>query len=460
MFDVILAMTKSGGVGNSGSLPWRCEEELKLFQNKTIGNVLITGRKTAESLPVLNDRTIIALSTKDPDIVRKKCKTDITDVFPCLESVLCEWGDKDEKIFIIGGAEVYNEVFKRWRCCIKKVHLSIMDDEYECDKIVNFDYRDWTVEERIKYNDFTHYVLFPKTSEEKEYLTVLKNVYTEGCIKEGRNGKTKSLFGQNLKFDLTNGFPLLTTKKMFFRGIVEELLFFLRGQTDSTLLEDKNINIWKGNTNRKFLDSIGKIERREGIMGPMYGYQWRNYNAPYDEKTGLPKQLGLGRPVGLDQLADVVYKIRNDPHSRRILLTDFNPLQANDGVLFPCHSIIIQFYVSSDNKYLDMFCYNRSSDLFHGLPFNIASSALLQTFIAKITGKIARKFVLSLGDAHIYEPHYSVVVKQLERIPYQFPKLVINKELNNIQDIENLSYGDISVKDYSSYPTLKAPMIS
>ena len=144
----------------------------------------------------------------------------------------------------------------------------------------------------------------------------------------------------------------------------------------------------------------------------MYGYQWRNYNAPYDEEKACAKGQGY------DQLAEVVDKIRNDPGSRRILLTDFNPLQVKNGVLYPCHSIILQFYV--DNGFLDMFCFNRSSDLFHGLPFNIASSALLQTFIAEITGLTARNFVLSLGDAHIYEPHYDVVEKQLERIPYHF----------------------------------------
>tara|TARA_Y100000385_G_C12699122_1_gene469754 strand:- start:66 stop:629 length:564 start_codon:yes stop_codon:yes gene_type:complete len=187
-------------------------------------------------------------------------------------------------------------------------------------------------------------------------------------------------------------------------------------------------------------------------MGPMYGYQWRNYNAPYDEEKASPKC------VGYDQLYEVINKIKNDPGSRRILLTDFNPIQANDGVLFPCHSIIIQFYV--DNGFLDMFCFNRSSDLFHGLPFNIASSALFQTMIAQITGLTARKFVLSLGDSHIYQSHYDVVKEQINRIPYKFPSLKINKDINSIKDIEELEYSDIKIENYSYYPTLKTKMVS
>jgi thymidylate synthase len=288
--------------------------------------------------------------------------------------------------------------------------------------------------------------------DEYKYLGLLKDVYDNGCIRKGRNGNTKSLFGKTIEFDLTRGYPLLTTKKMFFRGVVEELLFFIRGDTDSKLLTDKNIKIWNGNTNREFLDSIGKPNRRDGVMGPMYGYQWRNYNSDYDEEKAKPKEKGM------DQLSIVIDQIMNDPQSRRILLTDFNPLQARDGVLYPCHSIIIQFYVI--DGFLDIFCYNRSSDIFHGLPFNIASTALFHILIAKITGLTARKFVLSLGDVHIYESHYDVVLEQLKRTPYQFTTLKIDKSLNTLEDIEMLEFKDFSILDYKSHPTIKAKMVS
>lgn len=449
MFDVILSMTKSGGIGNKGSIPWKCKEELNIFKEKTMGKTVIMGRKTAASIPNLPGREVVVLSSKCFMDVNQECKATIQNVYSCLyDSLTSIRGDK----VIAGGAEIYNTVFKQERSSICLVHLSIMNDEYECDTFVDFVPSEWTVLEKVKYDKFVHYILSPIESEEKIYLQLLGDVFINGVTKEGRNGKTKSMFGKTLKFNLKNGFPLLTTKKMFFRGVVEELLFFIRGDTDSKLLEDKRINIWKGNTNREFIDSIGMDKRREGVMGPMYGYQWRNYNAPYDEEKACAKRKGY------DQLVEVVQKIRNDPGSRRILLTDFNPLQAKEGVLFPCHSIILQFYV--DGGFLDMFCFNRSSDLFHGLPFNIASSALLQTFIAQITGLEARNFILSIGDAHIYESHYQVVEKQLQRIPYSFPTLKIKKTIKEIKDIEELQYTDIEVSDYSAYPTLKVDMVS
>ena len=444
MFDVILAMTKENGIGFEGGIPWHSPDELKLFKKKTYEGVLIVGKNTAMNLPPLKNRTIIALSRHKiiPDI---KCK--VEHICNSIDDVLCY-----NNIFIAGGAKVYNEVFSNWKKHINRVHLSVMNDDYKCDTFVDFDPSEWTVESKEEYDDFTHYVLSPIVSEERKYLKLLKDVHENGWVKYGRNGNTKSMFGKTMEFDLTKGFPLLTTKRMFFRGVVEELLFFIRGNTDSHLLLNKKIKIWDGNTNREFLDSIGKNKRREGVMGPMYGYQWRNYNAKYDEEKAGPSDKGI------DQLKIVIEKIRNDPYSRRILLTDFNPLQVHEGVLYPCHSIIIQFYVC--NGFLDIFCYNRSSDLFHGLPFNIASTALFQTLIAKITGLTARKFVLSMGDTHIYESHYDVVEQQLKRIPFRFPSLKIKKELKNLEDIEQLEYNDINVVDYSAYPTLKASMVS
>jgi dihydrofolate reductase/thymidylate synthase len=449
MFDVIIAMTKKGGIGFEGELPWKCSEELSMFKNKTKDSVLIVGSKTAEFLPNLSGRHIIVVS-KNKNISDFGCG--VQHVVKSISEALDMFKYFDKKVFIAGGAQIYNEVFNIWRSRINKVYLSVMNGEFECDTFVNFDPMMWTVDKKNEYNEFTHYELSPIVSEERNYLLLLKDVYENGWVKEGRNGLTKSMFGKTMEFDLTNGYPLLTTKKMFFRGVVEELLFFIRGNTDSQLLMDKKIKIWDGNTNRKFLDSIGKDSRREGVMGPMYGYQWRNYNSEYDEDKSGPKEKGM------DQLSIVIDQIRNDPHSRRILLTDFNPLQARDGVLYPCHSIIIQFYVN--NGFLDIFCYNRSSDLFHGLPFNIASTALFHILIAKITGLTARKFILSLGDVHIYSSHYYAVEEQLKRIPFKFTTVEIGKNLNTLEDIEKLEYKDFELVDYHSYPTIKASMIS
>lgn len=280
---------------------------------------------------------------------------------------------------------------------------------------------------------------------EMQYLNLMSDILKNGDNRIGRNGVTMSMFGKHMKFDLRNGFPLLTTKKMFFRGIVEELLFFLRGDTDSKILEEKKINIWKGNTSKEFLEDRG-LNYEPGIMGPMYGYQWRRFGATYGTVD-----------KGIDQLANVINLIKNDPGSRRIIMTDYNPSQAEEGVLYPCHSIIIQFYVQ--NNFLDMFCYNRSQDVLLGVPFNIASSALLQIIIANITGLTPRFFNLSMGDSHIYDSHISAVREQICRVPYVFPQLELHK-LNDISDIEKLKYNDFILSGYIYHPSIKAEMIA
>jgi dihydrofolate reductase/thymidylate synthase len=287
---------------------------------------------------------------------------------------------------------------------------------------------------------------------EEQYLKLLNKILLNGDYRNTRNSETYSLFCEHLKLDLREGFPLLTTKKMFIRGIIEELLFFLRGETDSKILEDKNVNIWKGNTSRYFLDSLNMNNRKEGLMGPMYGYQWRFFNAKYNEENGKNLENGI------DQLENVINLINNDPYSRRILLTSYNPCQSDKGVLYPCHSVICQFYCDSNNN-LDMFCYNRSQDIFHGVPFNIASSSLLLMIIANITNRNPRYLNISMGDVHIYKSHLDSVKIQLERIPYKLPKLLINKKIENLNDIENLNFNDFELIDYISHPAIKVDMV-
>ena len=285
-----------------------------------------------------------------------------------------------------------------------------------------------------------------KNREELQYLNLLEKVNKNGNLVHGRNGYVKNNFCNHLKFDLRNGFPLLTTKKMFIRGIVEELLFFIRGQTDTKILEKKNVNIWKGNTSEEFLLKMN-LPYTTGLMGPMYGYQWRSFGATYNKINGENITLGF------DQIPDLIYNIKNDPYSRRHLLTDYNPVQASEGVLFPCHSIIIQFFV--DGSYLDMFCYNRSSDLFLGLPFNIASSSLFLTIIAKMTNLTPRFFNLSLGDCHIYEQHASAVETQLKRAPTPFPKMVVK----DFVCLEQLTFAHFMLEGYNPQEAIKAEMV-
>jgi thymidylate synthase len=341
---------------------------------------------------------------------------------------------------------------------ISKLHISIIKGQYNCDTyITELNLRQWVILEEQDYPNFTHYVL-KYDPRESQYTDLINSIPRD--FRLTRNAETASVFGKHFRFDLSDGlFPLLTTKKMFFRGIVEELLFFIRGDTDTKVLENKGINIWKGNTNRQFLDSLGMKSRREGLMGPMYGYQWRFFNATYDEQKGsVLDNQGLDNQ-GLDQLSNVVNLIRKDPMSRRIVLISFNPKQATEGVLYPCHSLMVQFYVNSNGN-LDMFCYNRSQDLFLGTPFNIASSALLLVLIAKITNNKVGVLNMSLGDVHLYKTHYELAQMQKERQPYMFPLLKINKDVKELSDICEMTSEDFTLENYRSHPSIKGEMIA
>lgn len=438
MVELILACDSRGGIGFQNKIPWKIKDDLNLFKIKTMDSELICGSKTFESLPALEGRRVYKLSKKEGLTIEK---------------VLTQININNKTIFVIGGAEIYKEFLENYSHLIKKIHVSLINDndDYECDTFVDYfkilaEYK-YLQEESQKFKDFIYQVFVPETpSGELQYLTLLRNVINnQDNTFEGRNGLVFRDVVNHLKFDLSdNNFPLITTKRMFFRGIVEELLFFLRGDTNTKILEEKGINIWRGNTCKEFQEKTG-LNYPEGEMGPMYGYQWRYFNKDFTTKDTSSY---------IDQLSEVIHQIKNEPSSRRILLTDYNPLQAKQGVLYPCHSIIIQFFVEGD--YLDMFCYNRSSDLFLGLPFNIASSSLLLLVIAKITGKTARFFNLSLGDCHVYEQHKEAVLEQLTRIPYRLPTI----KIKDFEKIEDLTFEHFTLENYKFHPPIKAEMIA
>ena len=452
MFDIIAACTTDYGIGFLGKIPWNIPEELKIFKSKTQNSILIMGRKTVETLPKLENRIVICLS-QNSNIINNDNNNSI--ICKSIEDVLklCKERFPEKKIFIAGGEQIYKLVFEKYFHLINMIHFSIVKETYICDTFFPKDENNlFCALITINNEEFTHYTMYKYEYCETMYLKLLSKVLISGDIRNTRNGETKSIFGENLKFNLLYGFPLLTSKKMFFRGIVEELLFFIKGETDSKILENKNINIWKGNTKRDFLDTNGFEERKEGIMGPLYGYQWRYFNADYDEKNAKPLEKGI------DQLKEVIELIKNNPTSRRILLTSYNPEQSKKGVLYPCHSIIIQFYVHEN--YLDMFCYNRSQDLFLGVPFNIASSALLLILIAKITDLTPRFLNISMGDVHIYKQHYELAKCQIIRKCYQFPELKINKNITSLEDVEKLNFEDFILENYSFEPPFKTEMVA
>lgn len=280
------------------------------------------------------------------------------------------------------------------------------------------------------------------------YLDILKDVLETGEKKITRNGITYSKFFKTISFNLIDGFPLLTTKKMFWKGIVEELLFFIRGETNTKLLYNKGIKIWEANTSREFLDFMG-LNYNEGDMGPMYGYQWRKFNKPYNIETDSN---------GIDQLKYIINEIKTNPTSRRIVMTNFNPVQVHLGVLYPCHSIVIQFYVENENM-LSCSMYQRSSDLFLGEPFNIASTSLLLCIISQLVDLQPGMVHLVLGDCHIYDEHVNAVKEQLSREPLQLCKLKMTT-FKTIEQVESATIDDFILEDYISHPVIKAKMIA
>ncbi len=288
---------------------------------------------------------------------------------------------------------------------------------------------------------------------EKVYLDALKDILDNGQIRKTRNSNTISKFSIKLDFDVREYFPLMTTKRVYWKGIVEELFWFINADTNSKHLESKNVNIWKDNSSREFLDKIGLNRYEEGTCGPIYGFQWRHFGADYFG----PDYNYSG--LGVDQLQTCIDLIKNDPFSRRIFMSAWNPVQLDQMCLPPCH-VSYQFYVSindKNEKELSCMMYQRSGDMFLGVPFNIASTSLLLYMIANITDTKPGYVHLTIGDAHIYEEHVDAVKEQLSREIYAPPQLVM---MTTVSNINNYQDDDFKLINYQCHPTIKAKMIA
>lgn len=286
----------------------------------------------------------------------------------------------------------------------------------------------------------------------KQYLDMCRYILEHGEDRPDRTGTgTRSVFGYQTCYDLREGFPLLTTKKMYLRPIAEELLWFIKGDTNIKYLVDRNVKIWNewpyedfkksedfnGETLEEFVEKIkndDEFAKKHGNLGPVYGAQWRNFNNE-----------------GTDQLMKLIDSLKNNPFSRRHIISAWNPSQVDEMALPPCHTLM-QFYVSSDQKYLSCQLYQRSADTFLGVPFNIASYALLTCMLAQVCGYEPKEFIHTIGDAHIYKNHFDVVKTQIEREPLPLPHLVLNKDIDNLFDFK---IEDIKLEGYQSHGPLK-----
>lgn len=272
---------------------------------------------------------------------------------------------------------------------------------------------------------------------ETQYLEIVRNVLENGQRRETRNGTVLSLFGSSLECDLRDGFPLLTTKKMFFKGIIEELAWFLRGSTNVQELRDQRVHIWDGNSSDRGYDA-----------GPVYGFQWRHFGAEYTNCHG--DYTGQG----VDQIKVILDLLKNDPNSRRMVLSAWCPVQQPDMCLPPCH-VMYQFYVESDGR-LSVQMTQRSSDVFLGLPFNIASTALLVHLMAHQVGMEPGRVILRIGDTHIYEEHIEACQTQLKRGITSLPSITIDRPKDDY--LWNVKRKQIKLNNYTPQAAIKAEM--
>ncbi|KAG6711673.1 hypothetical protein I3842_05G067200 [Carya illinoinensis] len=502
-YQVVVASTREMGIGRDGKLPWKLPSDLRFFKDITTNtsdpgkkNAVLMGRKTWESFPVesrpLPGRLNVVLTRSGSfDIATAENVLICGSMASALELLAAPpYCLSIDKVFVIGGGQILREALNAPRC--DAIHITEIETSLECDTFIpavdTSVFQPWyssfpVVENNIRYS-FTTYVrvrssadeslcqngdlvfdgssdsikfevkkfsFLPKMlferHEELVYLRMVQEIISDGTLKDDRTGTgTLSKFGCQMRFNLRKTFPLLTTKKVFWRGVVEELLWFISGSTNAKVLQEKGIHIWDGNASRDYLDSIGLTDREEGDLGPVYGFQWRHFGARYtDMHADYTGQ-------GFDQLLDVLNKVKNNPNDRRIILSAWNPSDLKLMALPPCH-MFAQFYVA--NGELSCQMYQRSADMGLGVPFNIASYALLTCMIAHVCDLNPGDFTHVIGDAHVYRTHVRPLQEQLQKLPKPFPILRINPERKNI---ESFVAGDFKLIGYDPHQKIEMKM--
>ncbi|CAG9323621.1 unnamed protein product [Blepharisma stoltei] len=471
-FVLVVAACKNLGIGYEGTIPWKIPEDLKHFKSLTLTgpqtNTVIMGRKTWESIPskyrpLPSRKNIIVSKTLPP--------TEGVEIYPTLtEAISASTG----LCFIIGGTQIFQECLSPplvSHC--SQIYLTRISNDFKCDVFLPatsktlfqeplFEGFSITSISKTKcYSNITYdfctlcnnslppqpqFINYPP-HEEYQYLDLIKEIISNGNRRDDRTHiGTISLFGKMMRFDLSESFPLLTTKLVFWKGVVEELLWFIKGSTNAKELSEKGVKIWDGNGSRPFLDSLGFNDREEGDLGPVYGFQWRHFGAEYkDMHADYSGQ-------GFDQIAEVINLIKTDPNSRRIILSAWNPIAQPLMALPPCH-VLSQFYVN--NGKLSCMLYQRSGDVGLGIPFNIASYSLLTCLIAQVCGLERGEFVHVVGDTHVYSTHVDPLETQLKRNPYPFPQLKLN---GNVKEIDQFSSEDIELIGYYKHGRIQMEM--
>ncbi|KAF4660407.1 hypothetical protein FOL47_007170 [Perkinsus chesapeaki] len=466
--------------GKEGKLPWKSlPEDMKRFKNITIGkspqenkNVCIMGRKTWESIPErfrpLKDRINVVISTTTstgdyPDEVRIS-----RSLQEALER-LKEEKDNHGEIFVIGGASLIKEAMNLPECrTMYTTRVGI--DPWECDVIIDkinehvwepisvsktfshdgipYDFVDYRRKENGKVCETLLAECRPKSRfqhDEYEYLRLIEDIIENGEESDNRTGVgTRTIFSCHMRFSLRDGvFPLLTTKRVFWRGVLEELLWFIKGDTNAKHLSDRGVKIWDLNGTREFLDGRGLSHREEGDLGPVYGFQWRHFGAEYVD-------MHTDYSDGVDQLAQVIKQLKENPTDRRIIMSAWNPQALPLMALPPCH-VMCHFYVNAKRE-LSCAMYQRSADMGLGVPFNIASYSLLTYMLAQVCDLKPGEFCHHLGNTHVYENHIEPLREQLKRTPKPFPLLKINPDIKCIDDFKASDFELVGYNPWGKIP--------
>lgn len=465
-------------IGKDNDLLVRISQDLKYFKHTTRNNIIVMGRKTWQSLPhpSLPGRVNIIVTNNPKEYEAKFNDYDIEFMTPS-QVVQYFHVNKSfhgyENVYVIGGAQVFKLFPEPQKIFITHIVPDSMDVVLGSDiifvdppdnhyKLVGYSPEYGYISKGNDVNGqsttggtFRHLIYKRGVSDyniNHTYSSLCHNIIEHGMEREDRTGfGTFSIFGQHLRIDLQKGFPLLTTKYIPWKHVIEELLWFIRGDTDSKLLEEKGVKIWKGNTTRQFLDNQG-LDYEEGVLGKGYGWQWRFFGAQYNQVFA---DTSRAKPTdGFDQLEYVVNEIKNNPSSRRILMCYWNPCDLKEVALPPCH-YACQFYVRG--KFLDCMFTMRSTDVALGLPFNIASYAALTHIIAKKSGLEPGHLIYSGGDVHLYKNHIESIQNQLLRQARPLPRLILDDSVV-YKDWSYITINDFTLIGYFPHATIKMQM--
>ena len=453
--NIVVAIDKQNGFSKNNKIPWNLPEDRSFLKKKTISNgknVIIMGKDTYLTLPdqyrpLPHRKNVVISSTlKEANHPNIKIYKDLTTALIDIG----KWSDID-KVYIGGGQRIYEEVITQYLYLCQKIYVSHIPEDYLCDRFFPAEVlKLCQAKLKHQYLKFKIVVYKPQLKhQEYRYLDLITEVKTQGDYNNDRTGiGTYSLFGKQLEFDIRERIPAVTTKKLLYPMVIRELLWMISGSTNSKILEEKGINIWKGNSSREFLDRRGLTSYFEGDIGPGYGFQYRHWGAKYSgysaDYTGQ----------GIDQLSNVINEIKTNPSSRRLIVSAWNVADLPLISLPPCH-LLYQFNVSGE--WLDCQVYQRSADLFLGLPFNMLFYSILTYMVAHLTKLKPRKLSFCLGNAHIYSNHLEAVEKLLQRTPFPWAKLTF-KDAEQINSIDQFTFENIEIKDYVSWSYIGAPM--